>query len=553
MTETQDRRAFLLSLSFSAGCTSAIASSLLESASPLLTRKQFDVPTADEVGNIGFRFTTTCKQSIVDIGGGQSLAFSLIPAGVFEMGGDEAPVSLSLEKSLPVRNVRIKSFFMGETPVTRGIWRRILQLPAIAMSLPEPTDIPGNTGAEKNLPIDFLLFAHVEEAIQRLRAATGLPFRLPSEAEWEYTCRAGATTRFNFGDVISRKFANYNNGVDRPLGLTEVGVLNAPNRFGLQDMHGNVLEYCSDWVHSSYLGAPSDGTSWIGTGDSTSRIVRGGSYVFGPNNASSAARYPVSTNTRFSGLGFRLALDSSLSISDPIVFPGGIVDAANGRSAITAPGSVISIYGDQIGPSLGQSSTLDSSGIYGGAISDTRVMIQGRPAPLLYAATTQINAIVPYGTSPDAFVDVVVYKDEQASLPRKIAVAKSAPSFLTLDGSGNGLVAGLLEDGSVMELGKPARRGSVISLFAIGAGSMSQRFEDGQVAGASLAFPLLPVFVELAGRATKVLYAGSAPGLVSSVLQLNIEVPTDLPTGLSPVFLKVGDKTNQASTRIICS
>ena len=119
---------------------------------------------------------------------------------------------------------------------------------------------------------------------------TGKSYRLPSEAEWEYACRAGTTTRYAFGDAITPKDANYS---ESKLGkTTEVGAY-PPNAWGLHDMHGNVWEWVEDVYHDSYQGAPTDGSAWIdGEGENSSRVrvFRGGSWYRNPRVLRSALR-----------------------------------------------------------------------------------------------------------------------------------------------------------------------------------------------------------------------------------------------------------------------
>jgi formylglycine-generating enzyme required for sulfatase activity len=129
---------------------------------------------------------------------------------------------------------------------------------------------------------------------------------LPSEAEWEYACRAGTITRYAFGDAITAKDANYGSNVGK---TTEVGVY-PPNPWGLYDMHGNVLEWVEDVFHDSYKGAPTDGSAWTdGEGKQSSRlrVDRGGSWDGYPRNCRSAYRSRHESEYRYSLLGFRLA------------------------------------------------------------------------------------------------------------------------------------------------------------------------------------------------------------------------------------------------------
>jgi hypothetical protein len=169
-------------------------------------------------------------------------------------------------------------------------------------------------------------YSFEQEAVEfcaRLSRETGREYRLPSEAEWEYACRAGTTTPFHFGETISTDLANYcgedrtingtlykgsygdgSNGIYREQ-TTEVGSFSA-NAFGLYDMHGNVWEWCADHWHDSYDGAPTDGSVWLSENENTSRLLRGGSWGYDPFVCRSASRNDYSAEIRYVYNGFRV-------------------------------------------------------------------------------------------------------------------------------------------------------------------------------------------------------------------------------------------------------
>jgi formylglycine-generating enzyme required for sulfatase activity len=159
-----------------------------------------------------------------------------------------------------------------------------------------------------------------QEFCRRLSVKSGREYRLPSEAEWEYACRAGTTTPFHFGETLDAEIANYN--ADSPFvgspvygdgkkgeyrkETTEVGIFPA-NEWGLQDMHGNVWEWCEDDWHNSYEGAPTDGSAWLKENRTeTNRLLRGGSWYDVPRNCRSAIRLNGSRDFRNYYLGFRV-------------------------------------------------------------------------------------------------------------------------------------------------------------------------------------------------------------------------------------------------------
>jgi formylglycine-generating enzyme required for sulfatase activity len=149
-------------------------------------------------------------------------------------------------------------------------------------------------------------------------------YRLPSEAEWEYACRAGTTTPFHFGMTITTNLANYR-GTDNkehnwsgsygqgPKGIyreetTSVGCFGVANAFGLYDMHGNVWEWCADYWHESYEGAPVDGSVWLDNdNDNQFRLLRGGSWYYEPGLCRSAYRLVGDAGDGLDLFGFRVA------------------------------------------------------------------------------------------------------------------------------------------------------------------------------------------------------------------------------------------------------
>ncbi len=146
-----------------------------------------------------------------------------------------------------------------------------------------------------------------DEAIEfcdRLSAKMGTHYTLPSEAQWEYACRAGTTTPFYFGQTLTDELANYSFKIGS---TTPVGQFPA-NAFGLYDMHGNVWEWCADHWHRNYDGAPIDGSAWTENGNAKRRMLRGGSWGNDPMNCRSAYRNWDNRYMHDDVVGFRLLL-----------------------------------------------------------------------------------------------------------------------------------------------------------------------------------------------------------------------------------------------------
>ena len=161
---------------------------------------------------------------------------------------------------------------------------------------------PGFEQSDRH-PVVCVNWDDAKDYVTWLSEETGQPYRLLSEAEWEYACRAGTTARFAWGDdPPTREQANFGRNVER---TTEVGSY-PPNTWGLHDTHGNVLEWVEDCWNDSYQGAPTDGSAWT-TGDCSRRVLRGGSWGGDPRNLRSANRNGGGTDVRDDGLGFRVA------------------------------------------------------------------------------------------------------------------------------------------------------------------------------------------------------------------------------------------------------
>ena len=274
----------------------------------------------------------------------------LIPSGSFMMGQTKAEreevILLNGEEQyqkpftdeLPRHPVTVPSFFLGKYPITQAQWRVVANYPVVEQELnADPSEFKGH-----NRPVEQVSWDDATEFCRRLSQHTGRTYRLPSEAEWEYACRAlpitvAGTARagnvfndgsvsppFHFGETISDELANYcakSQEIDStlykgsygrgPIGqyreeTTEVGQFPA-NQFGLHDMHGNVWEWCEDDWHSNYEGAPSNGNAWVEADrESTERLLRGGSWYNIPVYCRSACRHFTSRDSRINGIGFRV-------------------------------------------------------------------------------------------------------------------------------------------------------------------------------------------------------------------------------------------------------
>ena len=298
----------------------------------------FETPTVNRLGKIvertihkAFYFTQSLPDNV-------SLEMVAIPSGTFTMGSPKSEEK-SRNNERPQHDVTVPSFFMGKYPVTQGQWRAI----ASRTDLKEKEDLDPEPSRFKEpykgidrwqRPVERVTWYQAVEFCERLSKLTGRKYRLPSEAEWEYACRAGTTTPFYFGETINTDLANYRGTDNKELNwsgsygdgpkgeykeqTTPVGQFPA-NAFGLYDMHGNVWEWCADDSHDNYVGAPTDGSAWVDSNEDSSTYsytrLRGGSWYDFPTDCRSAVRYNyVGRDDHYGYTGFRLVCDGGRTL-----------------------------------------------------------------------------------------------------------------------------------------------------------------------------------------------------------------------------------------------
>ncbi|BAZ12918.1 hypothetical protein NIES4071_47520 [Calothrix sp. NIES-4071] len=269
-----------------------------------LQTSEFEVVTVDARGNIVNRRQCQAKFFVENLGNGVLLEMVEIPGGTFTMGSPQDKAGRNNSES-PQRQVTVPCFFMGRYEVTQRQYKTIMGN--------NPSRFKEN-GA--NRPVETVSWNNAVEFCKRLSQKTKRTYRLPSEAEWEYACRAGTTTPFHFGATITTELANYNGEFEpyasAPKGQFQrqtlpVGSFTA-NAFGLHDMHGNVWEWCEDVWNNSYKGAPTDRSAWIKdeNDELRYRVLRGGSWYFLPHNCRSAYRLRLNPSNGNNFSGFRV-------------------------------------------------------------------------------------------------------------------------------------------------------------------------------------------------------------------------------------------------------
>jgi formylglycine-generating enzyme required for sulfatase activity len=254
---------------------------------------------------------------VEDLGDEVTLEMVLIPSGSFVMGALEDEEE-SEDNERPQHTVTVQSFCMGKYPVTQALWKVVAALPQVNRELdPDPSRFKG-----ENRPVEQVSWYEAVEFCDRLSRKTGRDYRLPSEAEWEYACRAGTTTPFHFGETITPDLANYDGNYTYNAGsegtyreeTTAVGSFGVANAFGLYDMHGNVWEWCLDHWYDSYKGAPIDGSAWLSDKESSYRLLRGGSWYSNPRRCRSAYRDNDGPGYWLNYIGFRVVCSSAWTL-----------------------------------------------------------------------------------------------------------------------------------------------------------------------------------------------------------------------------------------------
>jgi formylglycine-generating enzyme required for sulfatase activity len=258
----------------------------------------FTTKTVDKTGKIVNQENHQAKYFKEDLSNGITLEMVQIPGGSFMMG---SPAS-RYESESPQHEVNVPAFSMGKFVVTQEQYQQIM----------------GNnpsyfTEKEAKLPVEQVSWNNAVDFCLKLSQQTGREYRLPSEAEWEYACRAGTTTPFHFGETITTELANYDGTytyASEPKGkylqkTTDVDSF-TPNAFGLYNMHGNVWEWCQDDLHNDYTDAPTNGSAWESQ-DGDIKVARGGSWLNDPTFSRSAYRGTFGkSKLRVNDLGFRV-------------------------------------------------------------------------------------------------------------------------------------------------------------------------------------------------------------------------------------------------------
>ncbi len=251
---------------------------------------------------------------IESLGNNINLEMVYIPYGSFLMGTEDEEIRRLLkkfdnkdfEKEKPQHRVTVSSFFMSKYPITQAQYRQVMGK-IIGLFTRDPSYFKGD-----ERPIEGVTWYDAVDFCQKLSKQTGKDYRLPSEAEWEYACRAETTTSYSFGEVITDDLVNYGRNVGENGETTTVGKFQS-NAFGLYEMHGNVSEWCEDDWHNDYQDSPSDGSAWL-VGGTKVKVARGGSWSSKLEFCRSASRSGYASNSRGGNIGFRVVCTVSKTV-----------------------------------------------------------------------------------------------------------------------------------------------------------------------------------------------------------------------------------------------
>ena len=292
-----------------------------------------DVITSDQRGKVTQSRKNRARYFTEKLSDGVVIEMVEAPGGTFSMGttADELEqiardhgrdvekemkprLSERLRWETPQRTVRVSGFYLSKYEITQAQWRAVAQLPKVKRDLiSDPSYFKGGSR-----PVEMVSWEDAMEFCERLSRATGRKYRLPTEAEWEYACRAGSRSAFHFGDTVTPAWANYDAKSpyasapksDSRQQTTPVGSLGVANAFGLYDMHGNVWEWCLDTWHDNYFQAPNDGSSREKEANNYVKVIRGGAWNSFAGECRASARNRITAPFKLNGIGFRVVAEA---------------------------------------------------------------------------------------------------------------------------------------------------------------------------------------------------------------------------------------------------
>jgi uncharacterized protein (TIGR03437 family) len=230
----------------------------------------------------------------------------------------------------------------------------------------------------------------------------------------------------------------------------------------------------------------------------------------------------------------------------------GVVNAASYVGGSVSPGELVTIFGTAIGPATAAGAAIDpSTGKLATTIGGVQVLFNGIPGPMIYASSTQVSAVVPYEIASAANAAVWIRYTGQASSAYQLTSTTTAPGLFTQNSSGSGPGAILNQDNSLNGPGNAAAKGSIVQLFLTGEGQTNPPSVTGAITAATLPppqvtpAPPVPIQVRINGQPALYVYAGEAPGQVAGLMQLNVQIPSNAPSGNLSITVSIGGNVSQ--------
>jgi uncharacterized protein (TIGR03437 family) len=247
----------------------------------------------------------------------------------------------------------------------------------------------------------------------------------------------------------------------------------------------------------------------------------------------------------------------TLTVTAPLPTIKGMTNAASDVIGAVCPGELVTIFGTNIGPAAAAPATMDpATGKLATTIGGVQALFNGIPAPVIYASSTQVSAVVPYEVAPIASPLVWIKYAGQTSNVYQFIAATTAPGLFTQNASGSGPGAILNQDNSLNGPENPAAKGSIVQMYLTGEGQISPPVVTGTITTATLPLPqvtpapLLAIGVTVNGQPAHYVYAGEAPGLVAGIMQLNVQIPATAPSGALRILVSIGGNTSQSDVTV---
>jgi uncharacterized protein (TIGR03437 family) len=264
-----------------------------------------------------------------------------------------------------------------------------------------------------------------------------------------------------------------------------------------------------------------------------------------PNNSGTS----LSATISIAGISVKVTQPSTSTALPPIL---AVTNAASYATGAVSPGELVTLFGTGMGPATPAYATTDpATGKLATTIGGVQVLFNGTPAPMIYASSIQLSAVVPYEMAPVAQPSVWIKYSNQTSNAYPLTVAGTAPGLFTQDASGSGPGAILNQDNIVNGPKNPAAKGSIVQVYLTGEGQTNPASVTGAITTATLPppqvtpAPLLGVTVTINGQPAQYAYAGEAPGLVAGMMQLNVQIPANAPSGALPIVVSIGGNPSQ--------